>query len=387
MDEIVITGLGMLTANGLGIDVNLSLFEQPASKFTQEDFKVKGFNPAPHLSDRKVVKVVSHRDVLGLVAFEECLKNSGLSPKTINPDRTGLYVGAPPSSCMDHHNYHEGIEASVDSYGELQAKEFGENFRSASPTTLLTGLPNNVLCYGSKTLDARGPNSNYTTMETSAHMAMIGAQRAIKLGRLDCAVAGGYSAHSDKVFVASARQRGIAQGAPFAEGAAFITMETRENASKRGVKPICALLSSAAGTDAMGPYNMDANASTLTTLITTCLTNAGIQPKDVGVIMLSGSGIMSVDQTEMRAVHNTWGQDDRPCLATTTARWGQLMEAGGTADIGFLQYVFKSGVVPASALLGPSPSSKIKIGQRHALILRSSPSGEYTCMVIRMEDE
>jgi 3-oxoacyl-(acyl-carrier-protein) synthase len=383
--EIVITGLGMLTANGLGLDANLRLFEQPAHKFTQEDFKVKGFNPAPHLSDRKVVKVVSHRDVLGLVAFEECLRNSGLSPKTINPDRTGLYVGAPPSSCMDHHNYNEGIEASVDSFGELQAKNFGENFRSASPTTLLTGLPNNVLCYGSKTLDARGPNSNYTTMETSAHMAIIGARRAIKLGRLDCAVAGGYSAHSDKVFVASANQRGIASGAPFAEGAAFITMETRANAAKRGATPICALLSSAAGSDAIGPYNMDSNAATLTTLINTSIANAGIQITDIAIVMLSGSGISSVDQTELRAVTNTWSQDELPCLATTSTRWGQLMEAGGTADIGFLQSMFKSGAIPESALIGQAPATTLKSNRQHAVILRSSPSGEYTCLVVRME--
>jgi nodulation protein E len=385
--EIVISGIGMLTASGLGLDANLRLFEQPASKFTQEDYKVKGFNPAPHLSDRKVVKVVSHRDVLGLVAFEECVKNSGLSPRTINPDRTGLYVGAPPSSCMDHHNYNEGIEASIDSYGDLQAKDFGENFRSASPTTLLTGLPNNVLCYGSKTLDARGPNSNYTTMETSAHMAIIGAQRAIKLGRLDCAVAGGYSAHSDKVFVASANQRGIANGAPFAEGAAFVTMETRHNAESRGATPICALLSGAAGSDAMGPYNMDSNAATLTTLINTCITNAHIQYSDVAIIMLSGSGISSVDLTELRAIMNTWPQDELPCLATTSGRWGQLMEAGGTADIGFLQSVFKSRCIPESALLGPDPNPMLDSTKKHAVILRSSPSGEYTCLVVRMEGQ
>jgi 3-oxoacyl-(acyl-carrier-protein) synthase len=385
--DLVITGLGMLTANGLGIDTNLNQFELAPSKFTQEDFKVKGFNPAPHLSDRKVVKVVSHRDVLGLVAFEECLKNSGLSPKTINPDRTGLYVGAPPSSCMDHHNYHEGIESSVDAYGQLQEKEFGENFRSASPTTLLTGLPNNVLCYGAKTLDARGPNSNYTTMETSAHMAIIGAQRAIKLGRLDCAVAGGYSAHSDKVFVASATQRGIAAGAPFAEGAVFITMETRKNATRRGAKPICTLLSGLAGSDSMGPYNMDANAATLTILVQTCITNAAIQPSDVGIVMLSGSGIASVDQAEMRAISNTWGHDYRPVLATTSSRWGQLMEAGGTADIGFLQSVFKTKKVPDSAAWGSTASQSIDKNKRYAVIIRSSPFGEYTCLVVRMEEE
>ena len=385
-DDIVITGLGMLTASGLGIDANLAPFNRISDKLTQDDFKVKGFNPAPHLSDRKVVKVVSHRDVLGLVAFEECLKNSGLSPKTINPDRTGLYVGAPPSSCVDHHNYNEGIEASIDAYGILQAKEFGENFRSASPTTLLTGLPNNVLCYGAKTLDARGPNSNYTTMETSSHMAIIGARRAIKLGRLDCAVAGGYSAHSDKVFAASAIQRGIASGAPVAEGAAFVTMETRDNAAKRGAQPICTLLHCAAGSDAIGPYNMDSNAATLTTLIQTCIKNSAIEPMDVAVVMLSGTGIATQDQTELRAVTNIFNKECQPKLATTATRWGNMMEAGGAAEIGFLRSVFQTKSLPESAVIGPGNDTSLDQNKSHALILRSSPSGEYTCMVVRMED-
>jgi 3-oxoacyl-(acyl-carrier-protein) synthase len=384
--DIVITGLGILTAHGLGMGANLDVFEHPSDKSTQEDLKVKGFNPVPHLTDRKVVKVVSHRDALGLVAFEECLRNSGISSKTINPDRTGLYVGAPPSSCIDHHNYNEGILASVDPYGQLQEKNFGENFRSASPTTLLTGLPNNVLCYGAKTLDARGPNSNYTTMETSAHMAIIGACRSIKLGRLDCAVAGGYSAHSDKVFAASARQRGLSSGTPISEGAAFATIETRENATKRGAKPICSISSITSGSDAIGPYEIDPSAGTLTNLIRNALAIAGVTTGDIAVIMMTGSGINSVDQAEQTAVNALWSQDEKPIMATTATRWGHMMEAGGLAEIGFLQNSFTSEKVPASAILGSSANSALPSAKRHAVVLRSSPSGEYTCMIVRMEE-
>ena len=74
--DIVITGLGLITANGVGLPINLETFTKPNGRVTQEDYRVINFNPAPHLTDRKVVKVVSHRDVLGLVAFEECVKNS-----------------------------------------------------------------------------------------------------------------------------------------------------------------------------------------------------------------------------------------------------------------------------------------------------------------------
>jgi len=127
-DDIVITGFGMLTATGLGVGTNIQAFSQDNTRKTSEDYKVVGFNPVPHLTDKKVVKAVSHRDVLGLVAMEDCLKNSSISSQTIDPDRTGLYVGAPASSCADLENYSEAIKASVDSYGVLNQKDFGEHY-------------------------------------------------------------------------------------------------------------------------------------------------------------------------------------------------------------------------------------------------------------------
>lgn len=382
-DDLVITGVGIMTATGLGADVNVQAFDQDSSKKTAEDYKVVGFNPAPHLTDRKVVKAVSHRDVLGLVAMEDCLKKSGISAETINPDRTGLYVGAPPSSCVDLHNYSDAVMASVDSYGVLNEKAFGEHFRSASPTTLLTGLPNNVLCYGSKTLDARGPNSNYTTMETSSHMAVMGASRALKLGRLDCAVVGGYTAHSNKEFISSMKQRGLYDGTPIAEGAAFATLETRANAMKRGAKPICKMVTCAAATDALGPYKTNTQSPVLTDLVKQAMATAKIQPGDVGIIMTSGSGLASVDNAEQKAIDTVWSGNQKPAIASTASRWGNMMEAGGIAELALLASCYAKKAVPESAKF--KNSGEFNPGKRTALVIRSSSWGEYSCMIVEME--
>jgi 3-oxoacyl-(acyl-carrier-protein) synthase len=382
-EDIVVTGLGMLTATGLGVESNVQAFDQESSKKTAEDYKVVGFNPAPHLTDKKVVKAVSHRDVLGLVAMEDCLKQSGIKAETINPDRTGLYVGAPASSCADLHNYSDAVLASVDAYGVLNEKAFGEHFRSASPTTLLTGLPNNVLCYGAKTLDARGPNSNYTTMETSSHMAVMGATRALKMGRLDCAVVGGYTAHSNKEFISSMKQRGLYDGTPIAEGAAFATLETRANATKRGAKPVCRIVSCAAATDAMGPYKTNAQSPVLTDLVKQALQNAKVKATDIGIIMTSDSGLAPVDAAEQTAIDTIWNGAEKPAMASTSARWGNLVEAGGLAEIAFLSSCYTKKTVPNSAKV--KNGGEFNSTKRTALILRSSPWGEYSCMIVEME--
>jgi 3-oxoacyl-[acyl-carrier-protein] synthase II len=388
--DIVITGLGLITANGVGLELNLETFTRSSSRTSQADYRVVDFNPAPHLTDRKVVKVVSHRDVLGLVAFEECVRNSGLSAKSIDPNRTGLYVGAPPSSCIDHHNYNEAIILSRDGGGVLKEENFGENFTSASPTTLLTGLPNNVLCYGAKTLDARGPNSNYTTLETSAHMAIIGASRSIRLNRLDCAIAGGYTAHSDKVFAAAMKRRNAGTvETPIAEGAAFMTLETRKNAIARGAKIICRILGCGAASDAAGPYKSNTKDPALTSLIQQTLDRAGVAHTDVELIMTTGQGETAVHESELNAISAIWTAANKPILATTVARWGNLMEAGGVAEVGFLDACYQMKSLPESSIIesGKTSNTKTKVfdaTRAHAMILRTTTCGEYTCLLVKM---
>lgn len=404
--DVVFTGIGMITSHGCGIEANLEALENPPMRTAAEDYYVRGFDPAPHLSDRKVVKVVSARDVLGLVAFENSVRNAGVKKEAINPDRTGLYIGAPPSACTDSLNYAEGIEASRNAYGDLQEDAFGLHYRSASPTTLLTGLPNNVLCYGSKTLDARGPNSNYTCLETSGHLSIIGAARAMRLGRLDCAIAGGYSAHTDPVHTASVRRRGLlknpstgsfaitpyrsvkeAEGTITAEGAAFVAMELREVAAARGAIPFATLLASGMSSDAKGPFATDRTTGSFPSLLRRVLNQGGVDASRVGVILLTGSGIAAVDTIELSAVRDLLSQEKiQPPLATTAPVWGNLMEAGGVGELGLLKYAFKTGRLPRSTLIGDSDTSaQFNRDRDVALILRASPWGEYTCLVVRME--
>jgi 3-oxoacyl-(acyl-carrier-protein) synthase len=405
--DIVFTGIGMITSHGCGIDVNLKSLDAPPHRKSADDYYVRGFNPAPHLSDRKVVKAVSHRDVLGLVAFEDCVRNAKISKEKIDPERTGLYVGAPPSACSDNLNYAEGVEATRNSYGELQEEKFGSTFRSASPTTLLTGLPNNVLCYGAKTLDARGPNSNYTALETSGHLSIIGASRAMRLGRLDCAIAGGYSAHSDPLFVASNTRRGLlkqpnpeknflitafesspeSHGSITAEGAAFVALELREKALARDAKPFATLLAGGMSSDARGPYAVDNNNPSLTALIRRTMKRAALTHNDIEVVLLTGSGLSEVDAAELKAIDTFFEFSSiKPILACTASVWGNLIEAGGVGELGVLKHCYENESVPEAILLHKNKRS-FSASRKNAMILRASPWGEYTCLVIRMEEK
>jgi 3-oxoacyl-(acyl-carrier-protein) synthase len=412
-DPIVVTGVGMVAAGGLGVSANFDVLTSEEKRTTLKHYDVVGFNPAPHLSDRKVIKSVSPRDVLGLVAFEDCVKASGLDKNSIDHERTGLYVGAPPSATPDNHNYSEGVEATRDGSGHVDERKFGATYRSANPTTLLQGLPNNVLCYGSKTLDARGPNSNYTSMEVSAHLAVVGALRAIRLGRIDCAIVGGYSAHLDKVYLESQRRRpgrikveavhaenyaitpysANDPGTIPASGACFMTIERASHAAKRGAKPFATVLSAQVASDASWPHlRLKSKHNALEHLLSKTLRDAGLTPSVISVISLAATGIKELDEIEKNTVKSIFNAEGSsiPMLVGLSQRWGNLMEAGGIADVATLKRFIDEGVVCKNVRIETDFGDIVQRGLPtegpvYVMVLRAAVTGEYSCMLLAMK--
>ncbi|MCX6116233.1 MAG: beta-ketoacyl synthase N-terminal-like domain-containing protein [Proteobacteria bacterium] len=407
-----VTGFGILTPCGLGLDSILNAAADFDKGNGIERHKILNFNAGTLLSDRKVMKVVAHRDVLGLAAFETCLKNSGINKENIVPERTGMFVGAAPSSILDNVNYNEAVDTLDIENGIVDEERFGEVFASAAPTTLLNGLPNNVLCYGSKTIDARGPNSNYTAMETSSHLAVYGAVRSIKRGRNDCVIAGGYSSHLDQVFLGFLERRGLGprmvqnsqapgedrdfNGTDPAEGSAFMAIESPEHAKKRGANVLCQLVDVQIGNNVCGPFDSEAiekntSIEVLSALIVSTLTRNNLSFDQLGLISLSSSGIESIDRLEQRAIVSlALGSkvdiSEIPNISISRLM-GNLMEASGIVEIALMHHCYQKGSVPVACLI-PWPNSSsvdrqtIKSDRRYGLIVRTSMSGEHSCVLV-----
>lgn len=169
---------------------------------------LSGFKAAQHVSDRRILKAVSHRDGYGLAAVEQ-VKSKSDAWDNHDPERSGVFVGACPSSVTDNENYIPAVKACVDTSGQYIEGHFGGQCMRSRPTTLLLGLPNNVLCYASLILDARGPNNNFTAGGVSSLMALASAKRSLTRGRLDRAVAGGYTYDSDPVRQATLKKLNV----------------------------------------------------------------------------------------------------------------------------------------------------------------------------------
>jgi 3-oxoacyl-(acyl-carrier-protein) synthase len=119
------------------------------------------------------------------------------------------------------------------------------------------------------------------------------------------------------------------------------------------------------------------------------MSKAGISADDVEVVMVTGSAINDVTATEKAAIEKVWKDKKKPIVATTATRWGNMMEAGGIAEIGFLQKAYAKSEVPSSAVAeewkGYKSTKEFNPSNKVAMILRASPYGEYSCLVVAVE--
>ena len=413
-DDLVVTGLGAVTAAAIGSQAHWDRFQQQGNlPSSAQDYGLMQFKVAEHVRDRRQLKSVSHADGIGLSAITDLITDSGYQVGYYRSERIGVYVGAAGATVADNDGYMDALSAATDTDGRVSSSRFGQTSMEARPVTLLVGLANNVLCYGSLLLDERGPNSNYVSSSTSAHLALINAAKRLVRGQLDMAVAGGYSLATDQAYTAMFKKLGLlreeltgekSQDKPYAlrpfqpdapagtilaDGAAFVTIERRAAAAARGAKVLAQYCGGAIGSDGLGPKRCDPNGVALAATISRAISAAGISSSDIGLVLSGASGILPVDQAELKALRQIFNDAARsPALAVTSRVFGNLMEAGGIIEMGLVSEIYKSGRVPASIspdfALAPF-QQLLNNAKPYALVLRSSAWGEYSSVVVKRE--
>ena len=395
-NDVVLTGIGILTSAGHGSEETIETFKSGAP-VPNHNFTLNGFKPAPFMSDKRMLKAVSAVDAYGIVAIENLKKDSGFEIGQYRDQRVGIYVGAGQANVNDNSNYYEAMRQAVGADGVMHEAEFGKTFNKARPTTLLLGLTNNVLCYGSILLDAKGPNSNYMTLETSSHLAFMQAAKYVGRGKLDYAIAGGYAAYNDPADVNSYKLRGLvtsddnihpysdkATGSIFGDGAAFVSLERRSDAERHNRKVIAAFVAGAHTSDAKGPATIAATDSeSLQHCIKKTLKIAGLEANQVGMVFGSGSALPTVDSLETTAVDSVFGNS--VTMATTTRVWGNLMEAGGIGEVAIAKWLYDENDLVPEHLAVAAFEKKVQKDKPYVLILRVAPHGEYSCILLRVE--
>lgn len=324
--------------------------------------EVKDFQAAKMLPDRKLLKVISRQDALGIYAAVQAVEHSEmlLSRNDENQDefndRTGVYVGSPGNKYYQQYDFLPLLAKS-----EANMKQFASQlFEEVHPMWLLRILPNNVLAYTGMTYGFKGPNHNITNHAVGGMQAIIEAYQAIRTGQADRVVVVAYDIGTEPQALYYYDKLGLigSQGLkPFdkehdgtilADGAAALVLESEASVNARAATCYAEILSGCSRTEGAGLFSIDNDGKSLQLLLEDVLYAAKINPQEIDAVIAHGNGNIKSDQTEAQAIIETFGQHQPP---VTAFKWsmGHTICASGVIDTLLGTYLLKERCVPGIA--------------------------------------
>jgi 3-oxoacyl-(acyl-carrier-protein) synthase len=115
------------------------------------------------------------------------------------------------------------------------------------------------------------------------------------------------------------------------EGAGFLVLEEKERAKKRGAKILAEIHGAAEGCDAWRVTDPREDTQEAVACVEACLRDAGIRPEDVDSVVAHGTGTPANDRAEARMLAQVFGRK-QPRLSAPKARMGHLSMACGAVE-------------------------------------------------------
>jgi len=217
--------------------------------------------------------------------------------------------------------------------------------------------------------------------------------RAIRSGRFDVAVCGGFDSVINPLGVGGFQLLGALttdnesgaracrpfdaarSGAVLGEGAAVVVLEPLEKAKSRGVPVLAEVCGYGSSLDAHSLTAPDPNGDGAFRAMNAALDDAGLAPEQVQCINAHGTGTRLNDEIEARAIRRafdtTW---ETIPVSATKSMTGHCIAAAGTIEIGACLLSLLKGIIP------PNPSlERVAAGceLNHVIASSGEFGGEY----------
>ena len=370
MRRVVVTGLGMVTPLGCGVEATwkrlvagesgsrrIEKFEvadlpaQIACQIPRGDGSNGTYNPDQWMEPKEQRKV-DEFIVFGMAAATQALQDAGWKPTTDDErNRTGVLIGSGIG----------GLEGIADT--AITLKERGP--RRVSPFFIPGRLINLAGGYVSIEHGLKGPNhAVVTACSTGAH-AIGDAGRLIALGDADVMVAGGTESPVNRISVAGfAACRALAtcfndtpekasrpydknrDGFVIGEGAGIVVLEEYEHAKARGAKIYAELVGYGLSGDAFHITAPSETGDGAFRCMNAAIKRAGITPDDIDYINAHGTSTMA-DTIELAAVERVVGNAAAGIsMSSTKSCIGHLLGAAGSVEAIFSILAIRDGVAP-----------------------------------------
>jgi 3-oxoacyl-[acyl-carrier-protein] synthase II len=292
-------------------------------------YKIRDFVPRSY---RKAVKLFCRDIELAVIAAAEALAagkvvTKGIDPENVNidPVRTAINIGAGLISC-DLVELAPAVARGKSDGGFDTGKFAREGFELITPLWLLKYLPNMLACHVGIIHDIQGPSNCIMCAEAAGHLAIIEASRIIERGNADLALAGGAEAkvnpivmmrqclverstdRNDDPAAACRPFDADAAGSVFGEGAGVIVLESKKRAASRGATILAELVGTGQSASLNPSYeHLEPGGKGLQIAIEAAIAEAGIEPRDLDLVIPHGTGIPCDDLAEAAAIEAVLG--------------------------------------------------------------------------------
>lgn len=387
MRRVVITGLGMVSPLGVGVQHSwdrLVKGENAACKidrFDADDLACKVYAPIPRgdgtngtynpglWMEPKEQRKVDDFIIYAVAAADEAIKDSGWKASTDDESfRAGVLIGSGIGGL-------QGIEQT-----SLLFSEKGP--RRISPFFIPGRLINLASGHVSIRHGLRGPNSSVVTACSTGSHAIGDAARLIALGDADMMVAGGSESplcrlsiagfaackaltthFNDEPLRASRPYDVDRDGFLMGEGAGIVVLEEYDSAVARGAEIYAEIIGYGLSGDAFHITAPAEDGSGAYRCMEAALKRASLEASEIDYINAHGTSTPMGDEIELNAVERLFGgAADGLVMSSTKSAIGHLLGAAGAVESIFSALSIRHNIAPPTLNLdNPSVETKIEL--------------------------
>ena len=370
--RVVVTGLGILSPLGIGVQSNWTKLTEGCSgidRITRFECSTFPVQIAGEVKSFEANQFIPHREIrrmdlftqYGLAAAQMAIQDAHLEVSVDNAERRGVLIGSGIGGL-------QSIQKSYKTFLEKGAQSFG-------PFFILQAISNLISGYVSIKYGMKGPNSCVVTACATGAHAIGDAFRHIQEDRADVMVAGGAEAAVCEMGIGGfAAMRALStrnhepqkasrpfdknrDGFVMAEGAGVCVLEELEHAKKRGASIYAEIIGYGLNSDASHITNPSANGEGAARCMKLALEDAGIHPCDIGYLNAHGTSTDVGDVAETNAIKAVFKEEAKKIsISSTKSMTGHMLGAAGSSEAIFSILALKHQVIPPTINLDePDP--------------------------------
>ena len=373
MERVVITGIGFVIPNGIGV---MEPFRHvlsgksaigPITRFDTTDYsskfggEVRDFAVEPYLKDKRKARELDRFAAMSIAASQIALDDAKPELTEEDRDTTGTIIGVGLG----------GLEAIENSHTTLRDK----GPKRVTPYFIPQTIANLAAGQVSILHHLRGPSFCTTSACSSSAHAIGEAAGWIRRGACEVMVAGGAEAAITRLGVGgfcammalSKRNDPTASrpwdkgrdGFVIGEGAVTLVLESLTRARRRGAHIYAELTGYGASSDAHHITQPAPEGEGAARAMRLALKDAKLDPSAIGYINAHGTSTLQGDLQEAQAIRTVFGAhatSGNLAISSTKSTIGHLLGNAGTVEAAICALAIQEGVLPPTLHLDdPDP--------------------------------